>query len=107
MLTGPTRLEVWGDPIDHSLSPRLHAAAYARLGWDWTYGRRRVDAAGFAAEVDGLDASYRGLSLTFPLKAAAFAAATTRDRPAELTLSLIKKYQPTRPSTQTPIPSSA
>ena len=85
MLTGPTRLEVWGDPIDHSLSPRLHAAAYARLGWDWTYGRRRVDAAGFAAEVDGLDASYRGLSLTFPLKAAAFAAATTRDRPAELT----------------------
>ena len=60
MLTGPTRLEVWGDPIDHSLSPRLHAAAYARLGWDWTYGRRRVDARArrtridWAAEIDEL-----------------------------------------------------
>ena len=35
-------LEVWGDPIAHSLSPRLHAAAYRELGWAWQYGRRRV-----------------------------------------------------------------
>lgn len=77
--------EVWGDPIEHSLSPRIHRAAYARLGWDWSYGRRRVDGESFAAELGDLDDRARGLSLTFPLKTAAFAAATTRDRTAELT----------------------
>lgn len=80
-----TTLEVWGDPIAHSLSPRIHAAAYAHLGWDWSYGRRQVDAAGFRSALDGLDASYRGLSLTFPLKAEAFRAATDLDPAAELT----------------------
>ena len=77
--------EVWGDPIEHSLSPRIHRAAYARLGWDWSYGRRRVDGDSFTAELGDLDENVRGLSLTFPLKTAAFAAATTRDRTAELT----------------------
>ena len=77
--------EVWGDPIEHSLSPRIHRAAYARLGWDWSYGRRRVDGESFTAELGDLDDRARGLSLTFPLKTAAFAAATTRDRTAELT----------------------
>ena len=47
-------LEVWGDPIAHSLSPRLHAAAYRELGWAWQYGRRRVAADEFAAEIAGL-----------------------------------------------------
>ncbi|ODT22456.1 shikimate dehydrogenase [Microbacterium sp. SCN 69-37] len=78
-------LEVWGDPIAHSLSPRIHAAAYAALGWDWSYGRRRVAAADFSRELGGLGAAFRGLSLTFPLKTEAFAAATHRDRTAELT----------------------
>ncbi|MFT4214171.1 MAG: shikimate dehydrogenase [Microbacterium sp.] len=80
-----SRLEIWGDPVAHSLSPRMHAAAYAHLGWDWVYGRRRVDAAGFAAELATLGAEYRGLSLTYPLKGQASAAATDRDRNAELT----------------------
>ena len=80
-----TNLAVWGDPIDHSRSPDLHAAAYAVLGLDWRYGRRRVDAAGFASALGGLDASWRGLSLTMPLKKAAFTAAATRDRHAALT----------------------
>lgn len=78
-------LEVWGDPIAHSLSPRIHTAAYAALGWAWTYGRRRVGATDFASELGGLGPVFRGLSLTFPLKAEAFAAAAFRDRTAELT----------------------
>ncbi|WP_292676938.1 MULTISPECIES: shikimate dehydrogenase [unclassified Microbacterium] len=78
-------LEVWGDPIAHSLSPALHAAAYAELGWDWTYGRRRVDDAAFATELASLGTQYRGLSLTFPLKGVAYAASAERDLPAELT----------------------
>lgn len=78
-------LAVWGDPIDHSRSPELHGAAYAALGLDWHYGRRQVDAAGFPAALGGLDASWRGLSLTMPLKEVAFAAASSRDRHATLT----------------------
>lgn len=86
MLTAaPTQLAVWGDPIAHSRSPRLHAAAYRLLGLDWTYHRRRVDEASFSRELLALDASWRGLSLTYPLKASAFAAAAVRDRRAELT----------------------
>ncbi|MFT4137149.1 shikimate dehydrogenase family protein [Microbacterium sp.] len=80
-----TRLEVWGDPIAHSLSPAIHAAAYARLGWDWSYGRRRVDEASFDRELARLDAAYRGLSLTMPLKGAAFRVAVHRDTRAEAT----------------------
>lgn len=80
-----TRLEVWGDPIAHSRSPQLHAAAYEVLGLDWSYGRRQVPEASFAGELATLDASWRGLSLTMPLKGIAFAAAATRDRAADLT----------------------
>ncbi|MFT4220392.1 MAG: shikimate dehydrogenase [Microbacterium sp.] len=83
--TARERLEVWGDPIEHSQSPRLHSAAYAALGLAWAYGRRRVGGEAFAAELAGLDASFRGLSLTHPLKRHAFQAAATRDRAAELT----------------------
>lgn len=84
VLTG-TRLEVWGDPIAHSRSPQLHAAAYAVLGLDWSYGRRRVTEASFGSELAGLGPAWRGLSLTMPLKGVAFAAAASRDRRAELT----------------------
>ncbi|GGD78359.1 shikimate dehydrogenase family protein [Microbacterium murale] len=79
------RLAVWGDPIDHSKSPLLHAAAYRALGLDWEYGRRQVDAGSFPAAIHGLDDSWRGLSLTMPLKEQAFRVAKTHDRHAELT----------------------
>lgn len=82
---GGDALEVWGEPIDHSRSPALHAAAYAQLGLDWSYGRRSVGVGDFDAELAGLDPSFRGLSLTYPLKGLAFAAAATRDRWAQLT----------------------
>ncbi|WP_254367384.1 shikimate dehydrogenase [Microbacterium sp. NC79] len=78
-------LQVWGDPIAHSRSPLLHTAAYAALGLDWQYSRRQVTAEQFDAELAGLDDSYRGLSLTMPLKEAAFAVAGWRDERAERT----------------------
>jgi shikimate dehydrogenase len=80
-----SRLAVWGDPVAHSRSPQLHAAAYRVLGLDWSYERRQVDEAGFSEALAGLDPTWRGLSLTMPLKAAAFASARWRDRRAELT----------------------
>ncbi|MCR6033774.1 shikimate dehydrogenase [Nocardioides sp. zg-579] len=64
----PQRCAVLGDPIDHSLSPVLHRAAYAELGLDWTYEAVRVPAGGLADFLAGLDGSWRGLSLTMPLK---------------------------------------
>ncbi|KQZ84641.1 shikimate dehydrogenase [Microbacterium sp. Root166] len=79
------RLAVWGDPISHSRSPQIHAAAYRTLGFDWSYGRAQMGEAGFADALARLDASWRGLSLTMPLKTVAFAAAADRDRHAELT----------------------
>ncbi|GAA2014850.1 shikimate dehydrogenase [Microbacterium ulmi] len=84
-MTERTRLAVWGDPIAHSRSPQLHTAAYRALGLDWTYERRRLSEAGFGTALAALDESWRGLSLTMPLKGVAFAAAATRDRRAEMT----------------------
>ena len=43
---------------------------YKRQGLDWTYERFEVSAAGLADFVAGLDSSWRGLSLTMPLKEA-------------------------------------
>lgn len=82
---GATRLAVWGDPIGHSRSPALHTAAYRQLGLDWTYERRRVDRGGFAPALAALDGSWRGLSLTMPLKEVAHEAADELDRHAALT----------------------
>ena len=62
------RLAVLGSPIAHSLSPSLHAAAYEVLGLDLEYGRAEVASGELQGFVDGLDASWRGLSLTMPLK---------------------------------------
>jgi shikimate dehydrogenase len=59
---------VLGRPIAHSLSPRLHRAAYAALGIDWTYDAVDCSEADLPALLDGLDASWAGLSLTMPLK---------------------------------------
>jgi len=59
---------VVGHPIGHSLSPALHRAAYRSVGLDWSYDAvdvRDDDLAGF---LDGLDPTWRGLSLTMPLK---------------------------------------
>jgi shikimate dehydrogenase len=72
------RAAVLGAPISHSLSPVLHTAAYEALGLEhWEYTAERVSDDHFLAHVDGLDASWRGLSLTMPLKEVAFQAVET------------------------------
>ena len=60
-----------GSPIEHSLSPALHRAAYAELGLTrWVYDRFDVKADALADVVAQCDPSWRGLSLTMPLKTA-------------------------------------
>ena len=63
-----TRLAVLGKPIGHSKSPALHAAAYEVLGLQWVYERHEVDESTLASFVKSRDSSWRGLSLTMPLK---------------------------------------
>ncbi|NYI77755.1 shikimate dehydrogenase [Nocardioides panzhihuensis] len=69
---------VLGDPIDHSLSPVLHRAAYAELEMsDWSYTSTRVQAGGLARYVADLGGDWppsrwRGLSVTMPLKREAY-----------------------------------
>jgi len=63
------RAAVLGHPIAHSLSPVLHRAAYAALGLGtWRYDAVDVTEDQLPGFVEGLDASWAGLSLTMPLK---------------------------------------
>jgi shikimate dehydrogenase len=63
------RAAVLGSPISHSLSPALHAAAYAALGltW-WRYEAIECDEAGLPGLLDRCGPDWAGLSLTMPLK---------------------------------------
>jgi len=63
------RAAVLGSPIAHSLSPVLHRAAYAELGFaDWTYEAVECTEADLAAFVRSRGPEWAGLSLTMPLK---------------------------------------
>ncbi|MET0480893.1 MAG: shikimate dehydrogenase [Mycetocola sp.] len=79
------RLAVYGSPIAHSRSPILHRTAYHLLGFDWEYSSRDVSAADLPEVIGSLDDDWRGLSLTMPLKQAAYQLADTHDAMAELT----------------------
>ncbi len=68
---GGVKAAVLGSPIAHSLSPALHRVGYAALGLtEWTYSRFELVADQLPDFVSGLDAQWRGLSLTMPLKVA-------------------------------------
>ena len=64
----PRRCAVLGRPIAHSLSPALHRAGYRAVGLDWSYEAYDVGAEELPGFVADLDGSWRGLSLTMPLK---------------------------------------
>jgi shikimate dehydrogenase len=76
-MTDSRRCAVLGDPIEHSLSPVLHRAGYAELGLDWSYDAHLVPSGGLPGFLAGLDPTWRGLSLTMPLKREAVALATS------------------------------
>ncbi|MCP3757754.1 shikimate dehydrogenase [Streptomyces sp. TBY4] len=65
------RAAVLGSPIEHSLSPVLHRAAYQELGLDaWSYDRFEIDEAALPGFMAQLGPEWAGLSLTMPLKRA-------------------------------------
>jgi shikimate dehydrogenase len=60
---------ILGKPVAHSLSPVLHQAAYAALGFtDWTYERVECDERGLADFLNSRGHDWAGLSVTMPLK---------------------------------------
>ena len=69
---GPRSAAVLGHPVDHSLSPVLHGAAYRALGLaGWTYERIDCDEAMLPAVVDDSPGHRIGYSVTMPGKFAA------------------------------------
>ncbi|WP_199749921.1 shikimate dehydrogenase [Amycolatopsis sp. WAC 04169] len=72
MVSTSRKAAILGKPVEHSLSPVLHGAAFRALGLDgWTYERVEMDGPGLPAFVDGLGPEWAGLSVTMPGKRAA------------------------------------
>jgi len=69
-ITGKTGIcGVIGDPIEHTLSPAMHNAAYAKLGIDYVYLPFRVKGDKLGQAIDGMRAlNIRGLNVTIPHK---------------------------------------
>lgn len=66
---------VLGDPVAHSLSPRMHNAAFAAGGMNWRYVAFRVPKSALPAALRGLAAlGFAGCNITVPHKEAAASA---------------------------------
>jgi len=83
----PDRYAVFGNPISHSQSPRIHAAFAQQTGQDIAYEALLAPTDGFAQAVDAFRAAgARGANVTVPFKLEAFRYAnelTERARLAE------------------------
>ncbi|MER5637819.1 shikimate dehydrogenase [Kitasatospora sp. NPDC002227] len=65
------RAAVLGYPVDQSLYPVMHRAAYTAMELDWTYTAVECEEPGLEQLIGSLDGSWAGLSLGMPLKRAA------------------------------------
>jgi shikimate dehydrogenase len=74
---------VLGDPVSHSLSPKIHAAAYKVLDLDWTYTAIQVVKGDLVSFLESNTAD--GYSITMPLKYEAAGIADVRDGLVSLT----------------------
>jgi shikimate dehydrogenase len=79
LLSGRTKLAgLIGNPVEHSLSPAMHNAAFAARGLDWAYVPLPVEDDRVEDAVRGLVAlGFAGANVTTPHKAAAAAACET------------------------------
>jgi len=69
-ISGKTKIcALIGDPVEHTMSPVMHNAAYKKLGLDYIYIPFRVAPEQLAAAVDGLRAlNVKGFNVTIPHK---------------------------------------
>ena len=86
LLTGHTRIVgVIGDPIEHSRSPQMHNAAFAKAGLDYVYVPFHVRPKDLAAAIAGFKAiNVVGINVTLPHKQAVISHLTSISREAEL-----------------------
>ena len=85
MTPPPDHYTVLGNPVEHSLSPRIHARFAELTGQHLRYDKQLVPLDQFPAQLAQLIASgARGCNVTVPFKLQAFASAHTRSEPAEL-----------------------
>lgn len=75
---------VVGDPIDHSLSPRIHTAAYKQLGLDWEYSKHQVAKDSLATFLSNSGSHLSGISVTMPLKTEAAKLSESSDEVVKL-----------------------
>src|SRR3989442_1781676 len=67
-----TLVGIIGDPVAHSLSPRMHNAAFHALQMNWRYAAFRVPAAGLSQALRGVVAlGMAGVNVTIPHKESA------------------------------------
>jgi shikimate dehydrogenase len=71
-VTGKTKLcGLIGDPVEHTMSPAMHNAAYRQMGLDYVYLPFRVKPEGLGKAIAGMRAfNIRGLNVTIPHKVA-------------------------------------
>lgn len=71
-ITGNTAIcGLIGDPVEHTMSPAMHNAAYRQMGLDYVYIPFRVRAEELGKAIDGMRAfNIRGLNVTIPHKVA-------------------------------------
>lgn len=69
-ISGETQVcGVIGDPIEHTMSPVMHNAAFSELGLDYVYVAFRVKSEALAGAIEGMRAlNIRGLNVTIPHK---------------------------------------
>jgi shikimate dehydrogenase len=89
-ISGRTRVcGVIGDPIEHSLSPAMHNAAFEALGLDYVFLAFKVKPARVAAAVEGMRAlNIRGLNVTMPHKNTVVASLDRVDLSAQIISSV-------------------
>jgi len=69
-ITGKTKLcGLIGEPVEHTMSPAMHNAAYREMGLDYVYVPFRVRPDNLGRAIDGMRAfNIRGLNVTIPHK---------------------------------------
>lgn len=69
-ISGKTRVcALIGDPVEHSMSPAMHNAAFHELGLDYVYVAFRVEKQNLGKAIDGLRGfGLRGMNVTIPHK---------------------------------------
>ncbi|AXV38583.1 MAG: shikimate dehydrogenase [Methanobacteriaceae archaeon] len=86
MITGKTNVVgLIGDPIEHSLSPLMHNAAFLELGLDYVYVPYRVSKEDLETSIKGAQSlNIKGLNVTIPHKTAIIKFLDELDRSSQL-----------------------